>query len=370
MALSFSNKVAIDTSLSQTANNAMQWFVMTHLDMQRFKGWLEAENAKRLGNGEVVFEPFYPSDFLGGEGVQGSSSMATTDSQAIKHDLMRYVFLKATKEDIDKLMAEEKALGSSIRLMHYTDTDGSLAIVPNQMMQEFFDACLQHRGFFEIIPSLEGIEAMDKVQIKVGPFAGKEASVVRVHHVKGEVQLELALKLVNGVLNIKMNNVDRKHIEILNHSAVDAIRTDFIEYTQTHLLTILEHRVKGVTDKVVRQQDVAMLLRLFRYRHHHVENHAAQVHFLALMLICAHLCRRTAEEQELTDKALDSLAAINQKSESKAATDTRAYLWIALYIATHNPAYRDSAKQYIRDHQPKSDRLRRFVTLIRTGKKL
>lgn len=348
----------------------VEWFVMTHLDMPRFKGWLVAENAKRLGKGEMVFEPFYPSDFLRGEGTPGSKAQAAANTDATASDLARFVFLKSTESELDALIAEEKKLGSYIRLMYYTDTDGRRAVVPEQMMQDFFDACLKYRGFFEIVPSIQGIEAMDKVRIKTGPFAGKEASVVRVQHSKGEVHLELAIELVTGVLNIKMTHVDRTHITVLNHSAVDAIRTDFIEYTQTHLLTILEHRVKGVTDESVRRQDVAMLTRLYRYRSHQVENAAAQTHFLALMLICAHLCRYTSEANELTEQALSTLAAINKKSESKAATDTRAYLWIALYIATRDPAYRDSLKQYIRDYQPKSERLRRFVSLIRTGKKI
>jgi hypothetical protein len=125
-----------------------------------------------------------------------------------------------------------------------------------------------------------------------------------------------------------------------------------------------------VDDKEVNQRDAAMLTRLFRYRNHHVENEAARNHFLALMLICAHLCRFTAEEEELMGRVLDSLATINKKSESKAATDTRTYMWISLYIVTRDPAYRDAIKQYVRDHQPKSPKLRRFVSLIRTGRKV
>jgi hypothetical protein len=82
------------------------------------------------------------------------------------------------------------------------------------------------------------------------------------------------------------------------------------------------------------------------------------------------LCRYTADEAQLQKKVLDALAEINQRSESKASTDTRAYLWIALYISTHNPIYRDAAKQYVRDYQPKSKKLRSFVSLIRTGKKV
>ena len=348
----------------------MHWYVLTHLEMRRFKSCLEAENARRLGEGLSVVDAFYPSDYLRGEVASGETVKATAEAGSIAQTLSRFVFLRGTEDDIDSLMVAEGRMGCRIRLMYYTDTDGRRAIVSDRMMQDFFDACVKYRGFLEIVPPIEGIEAMDRVKINVGPFAGMEASVARVQYAKGAVHLELAIELVNGAVTIKMSNVDRSQITLLNRSAVGAIRTDFIEYTQTHLLDILEHRVKGIADASVRQRDAVMLTRLFRYRHHRVENRAAELHFLALMLICAHLCRFTAEEEELRETVLVGLAEMSRKSESKAATDTRAYLWIALYVATHEPQYRDLAKQYVRDHQPKSERLRHFVTLIRTGKKI
>lgn len=347
-----------------------QWFVMTHLDIRRFKTWLAAENVRRLSWGKVAVEPFFPSEFLRGENVDGSAKLASSDASAIASDLSRFVFLKASDTAIDEIVCADAQQSCHVCLRYYTDTDGRRAIISSRVMQDFFDACLQHRGFFEIIPSLADIESMDKVEIKSGPFSGQHASVVRVQHTRGEIHLDLAMELVNGVMNIRMCNVDSRDVTILNRSATAAIRKDFIEYTQTHLLAILEHRFKRVKEEAVLQRDMAMLTRLFRYRDHLVENHAAQLHFLALMLICAHLCHNTKEERRLTELALNSLAEMNKKSESKAATDTRAYLWIALHLATQDPQYRDLAKQYVRDHQPKSDRLRRFVWLIRSGKKL
>lgn len=341
---------------------------MIHIETQSFKKWLVAENVKRLGKGENVFEPFFPSDFLRGEDNVDSKAVASADNLSLASALSRFVFIKGREKDVDELVNEETRL--RFHLSYYKNTDGKKAVVPSRMMQDFFDACLKHRGFFEIVPPINGIEANDKVKIKTGPFAGQEASVVRVRHTKGDVHLELALEMVNGVMSIKMPNVDKSLVTILGRSATDAIRSDFIEYTQIHLLDIMEHRVKGIEDKEVMRQDIAMLTRLYRYRNHEVENRSAQMHFLALMLICAHLCRYSSEEKSLTEKAQNCLAEINKKSESKAATDTRAYLQVALYVATRKPQYRESAKQYVRDYQPKSNRLRRFVWLIRTGKKI
>ena len=334
------------------------WYVMTHYDMKRFMEWLKTENAHRLSEGKAIIEPFYPRDFL----KEGDGD--------VSEDFAHLVFLKTTEDDINSLINDERNTVSRIRLRHYYDTNGAYATVPDKMMREFLEACVKYRGRFEMVPSISSIEAKDKVKITSGPFAGHTALVERVQLSHGAIQLMLSIQLVSGVLNIRMNNVGKGQVTILDRDAAGAIRTDFIEYTQNHLLQILERRIKRTADNDKNRQDADMLTRLYRYRYHDVENEAARLHFLALMLICAHLCRYKADETQLQEKCQKALADINQRSASKAATDTRAYLWIALYISTHNPAYRDAAKQYVRDFQPKSAKLRSFVTLIRTGRKV
>lgn len=334
------------------------WFVMTHLDMKRFKEWLKTENAQRLSDGKTIIEPFYPYDYLKEAG------------DVVLGDFANLVFLKTTESDINSILNDKRNTVSRIRLRHYLGPNGEKAIVPDRMMQDFVQACLKYRGQFEVVPPISSIEAMDRVRITGGPFAGHEAIVERVKLSQGALQLDLAIELLSSVMNIRMCNVDKNKVTILSRDSADTIRTDFIEYTQNHLLSILRHRVNRVNDADVNRRDADMLTRLYRYRYHEVKNEAARHHFMALMLICAHLCHYTSDELQLREQALSALSAINQRSESKAATDTRAYLWIALYISTHDPVYRDAAKQYVRDHQPKSAKLRSFVSLIRTGRKV
>jgi hypothetical protein len=331
---------------------------MTHLEMKYFMEWLKTENAQRLSNGETVVEPFYPYDFL------------KETEKGMSNDFAHIVFLKTTESDIRNLVNNQSHLVYRLRLRHYLDTNGAKAIVPDKTMQEFLHACVKHRGCFEIIPSISSIEVTDKVRINCGPFAGHEALVERVRLSHGSIQLDLAIELLSGVMNIRMCDVDKDKVTILNRDSADAIRTDFIEYTQNHLLDILKHRIDREQDPGINRNDADMLTRLYRYRNHEVKNEAARNHFLALMLICAHLCRYKDDEKQLRETILNNLTEINQRSESKAATDTRAYLWIALYISTHDPVYRDAAKKYVRDYQPKSVKLRGFVSLIRTGRKI
>lgn len=359
-------------------NTTIRWFVMTHYDMRRFLQWLNAENTQRLNDGKAIIEPFYPYDFLqlpsglqsGSKDEESGSSESRKAKATVKDDFINFVFLKTTESIIDGLVKDQMNTGSRARLRYYMDTDGSHATVPDKMMQDFLQACMKYRGGFEITPPIRSIEAMDKVRIKSGPFTGYEASVVRVIHSHGAIHLELAIELVSGVMNIYMHDVDSSKVDIVNRNSTDAIRTDFIEYTQNHLLLILKHRIKRTDNDETNRRDTEMLTRLYRYRYHEIKNDAARYHFMALMLICAHLCHYKNDEAELREKALAILTELNQRSESKAATDTRTYLWIALYISTHDPSYRDAAKQYVRDHQPKSAKLRSFVSLIRTGRKV
>jgi hypothetical protein len=339
-------------------NDITYWYVMTHLEMKYFMEWLKTENALRLSKGEAIIEPFYPCDFL------------KDAESSVSHDFAHIVFLKTTETDIRNLVTNQSHLAYRLCLRHYLDTNGAKAVAPNKIMQDFLHACIKHRGCLEIIPPISSIEVTDKVRINSGPFAGHEALVERVRLSHGTIQLDLAIELLSGVMNIRMTDVDKDKVTILNRDSVGAIRTDFIEYTQNHLLNILKHRVDREQDPSINRNDVDMLTRLYRYRNHEVKNEAARNHFQALMLICAHLCRYKEDEKLLREKTLDSLYEINLRSESKAATDTRAYLWIALYISTQDPVYRDAAKQYVRDYQPKSPKLRNFVSLIRKGRKV
>jgi len=334
-------------------DNGICWYVMTHLEMKRFQEWVKAENAQRLSEGRAIIEPFYPRDFL---------------KDAVSDDFSNILFLKATKADIESLVNAPRNTVSRIRLRYYLDTDGQPATVSDKMMQDFLQACIEYGGRIEIAPPLSSIEVKDRVKIISGPFIGYEATVTGVKFSHGAIQLSLDIQLVSGVMTIRMCDVKKNEIQILNRESGDAIRADFIEYTQNHLLMILDHRVKRVKDDSVNRRDADMLTRLYRYRHYEIKNESARYHFLALMLICAHLCRYKADEAQLSQQAKSALDEINQRSESKAATDMRTYLWIALYISTDDPAYRDAAKQYVRDYQPKSVKLRQFVSLIRTGK--
>jgi len=335
---------------------------MRHHEMDRFKSWFDSMNLARLDKGFPIIESFYPYDFLKGRRESG---------QEAYREFNGIVFLKAKEDDIKELIDDKWNQAFYVRLRYFYDTmTHKPATISEKLMNEFFTHCVKYRGRFELIPSIDGIEAKDRVEIKQGPFAGHQALVVSVRHSKGELNLQLAIELVTGLMYIKMSEVKANQVVILDRQPTDAIRNDFIEYTQEKILTIYSHRVNTVNDKETRKKDLQILNRLSRYRYYQVENFAAKVHFTALMLICARLRKNVTDEASLKEEVLRLLAEINKRSESKASTDIRAYLWIALYICTDDPNYRDACKEYIRTANPKSAKLRKFVRLMRKGKKV
>ena len=227
---------------------------------------------------------------------------------------------------------------------------------------------------------------------------------------KGQLILDLAISMVIGQIDIRMNGVSARDVKPLNPAGINALRADFIRYTQDQVLEILSRRAaqlehaerehkqaaaerRSLDATLTERQklelqpfleDSDMLERLLRYRTYEITTRSANAHFQALMLICAHLSKDTRTEQSLltTVHSLLNCTAPQRPTpnsqlpipnsqhptpspQPSLTSDTDAYLCIALKVATDNPAYRDAVKEYIRVRQPKSKRLLAFASLIR-----
>lgn len=351
------------------SNVSVCWHVLTYFDTERFKAWLDTENKKRLDAGDYLFEPFYPYDFL-----SRRKDSATPD--AIQVDFRRIIFLRGRDSDISDLLTSWNRQ-YEYKLYRYKDTNGCPATVSEREMKEFFENCTRYRGYFEVCAPVGEIVSLDRVEILSGPFTGHEADVVKASHVNGKVNLQLTIKIASGFLHVKMKDVKSSQVTRINSEFSGMIPDDFIERSQNKILSVYEHRVKEAgkkdrdksTDKE-KEADVRKLNQAFHYNLYGVENKSAHAHFRALMLICAHLRHDKYAVEQIKAEVLDLLRDMNQNSPSRAATDARAYLWIALYITTGDPSYRDAAKDYVRTHNPKSQKLRKFVYLMRKGRKV
>ena len=387
-----------------------RWHVMTHLEVDQFRKWFDYVNAERFRNNESLIRPFYPYEFLRGR------LSDTPDTTPNAHRVFRrFVFLKATEKDVNELVYSAANLQSHVRLRRYLTPSGTQAFVRDDIMEEFLQACVAYRDRFELAPSNDDIAVMDKVKIKSGIYKGYEATVVRAKLHKGQLILDLAIPMVSGQIDIHMNGVSARDVKPVNPAGINALRADFIRYTQSQVLDILSRRAAQL-ERAERErkkaipgqpslaasltlterqkvelkpflEDSDMLERLLRYRGYEITNRSANAHFQALMFICAHLCKDTLTEQSLLTTVLSLLnsqfsilnsqlpsnPSSNHQSSiishpshlSPLTSDSDAYLCIALKVATDDPAYRDAVKEYIRTRHPKSRHLIAFASLIR-----
>ena len=338
------------------------WFVMTHLEMGRLERNLQDENARRLVQNKPLIEYFIPYKFVK-ERIAKEKVIAGVESS---YELRYFIFIKATEKEMSALLDHDWNRFSRVRLQHYVGKDNKRVSVPDVMMRRFFNECVNQRGHYELWPPIWDIEKNDKVIIKQGPFAGETAYVIKVSHKRGRLDLTLGIPFAERILTIVKENVTRRQIIILNKDLANGLRDDFIDYTQDNLITILNRRANPQKrTQESDRKDAVMLDRLYRYHYYEIGGVTARRHFLALMLICARLRRDKEGQEKLRAQVQEELRMINAQGDARAATDTRAYLWIALYISTHNPEYRNAAKQYMQEHNPKSVKLRRFIALIR-----
>ena len=361
-----------------------RWFILTHLEPKQIEERLKAENAQRFGSDFPLFEYFVPYQFLKRRVSRQAVNDDGTDTDyynprnreevkannETRAELRNFIFIKATNLEIEALIGSDWNRWVRNRLQFYRDRQRQRITVPDRMMSQFIDACCNYRDKFDLWPAIDDIEKNETVVLNSGPFMGEKAHILQVRHSNKGITLTVGIEMFSRTMTLRLHNVTPKDIVRQKENAAATLHQDPIEDAQRHLLAILSRKVyRKETDDTARK-DAATLDRLYNYRHLVISNDAARRHFLALMLICAHLRHDNEGRRELTTQALHELEIINARGDQKAATDTRTYLWVALYVATGLPDYRNAAKAYVQQHSPKSQKLRRFVTLIRKRQKI
>ena len=353
------------------------WYVLTTLDPRQAESRLSEVHLlpDSTPNEQGHFQFFIPYMFLKlrhapSTGLAGHSTLPHGKSRVEANNetrsiLRRYIFIRAHESELVEYLSGEWNQWSRNRIQFYLDSQRNKVTVSDRMMGKFIEACSDMRLRFEVLPPVKGLVEGEEVILNTTAFRGEKARILSIEHTPRGIRLSLGLQLFSGSMVIRLSGVSEGDIlrEGQQQSPIDS--SHLIDNTQRRLLAILSRRVNGKQTTEVLEKDRETLLELFNYRFHHFENDTARRHFLALMLICARLLRDEMGQAELTEVAVVEVAAIEARAASKAATDVRAYLHVALYLATGQPGYRETAKEYVREHQPKSQALRRFVKLIR-----
>ena len=357
-----------------------RWYVLTHLEPGQVEPELSRERELRRASGQP-FDYFVPFLFIKRRMVSPSSAdgdpLSAYDNprsprhvefnNALRRELHDYVFVRTTERIVNYLVRDtEWNRDARIRLRFYRDPLNAYATVRPDRMSGFIQACSDQREHFELADIPRGLSLNDHVIVNTGAFRGQTATVLAVRHTPKGILFDVGFELFAGQKMMRLPGLTRRQLMALPAVPSDIsgfLKTgaDPIEDAQVTLLDILRRKVLRLNTPADVESDSRSLERISGYGRLQVQTPSARNHLLALLLICACLRRDRSDEDRYRESCLQELTRLSSDSP----TDVHAYFWIALYIATRRAVYRDFAKRYVQQHNPRSPRLRQFVSLIR-----
>lgn len=291
--------------------------------------------------------------------VDGVPEQPLSDSlPSLRSALRRYIFVEGNERLLKSLMLEWNKLFRD-KLFFLKNGSGHHARIRQSDMEKLRTACLGDAGQFDFKVSLGDLKPGQLISLPNTPFESRDClyEVVSVRKKKAGI-VELQVKMM--LFGIYLNTITVTY----NDAADSTSNATLVSLAQRRLLDIFRRRVNRKETPVTMYEDRKMLTDIFSRRDTMFLEGAMKRHFLALMLICAHLLGDEYGVERFRKAVEKELADLSHIRESKAATDTRAYLHVSLYIATGEPVYRDLAKTYVRKYEPSSPYLRQFVSTM------
>ena len=169
----------------------------------------------------------------------------------------------------------------------------------------------------------------------------------------GRIELRVEMTL----FNVKFSN-----LQVTYEDPGAAGKSSNMLYdAQQKLLAIFRRKINKKETEASQCKDEQTLQEIFADRSVVLPEGAMSRHYMALMLICARLMNDETALQQYIGLVQAELNDLSRIRESKAATDSRCWLHIAMFIATGKPHWRNLAKAYIKNYTPKSTYLKQFV---------
>ena len=334
--------------------NTRPWYVLTTNNPKNVKEQFEQWNIEmEAGNKqERSIDYFIPCTFIDSNIFKAS---AMPDKLSIRSALYHYLFVQGEFEDISALIYKVNS-SSNNRMFFLKKKSNTKATITQSDMDKIVFLCSKDEYSFNLPLFAEDLQEGKMITLTNTPFEKNKAiyKIVNVIPKKNgtyRVQVELNL------FNVKFKSLFVTLYDIPN----DAQFCEIVGNSQKKIIDIFSRMVNDKQTEFTKSKDQKSLRAIFKNRSISFPPGAMRRHFLALMLICAHLLgdvQEKAKQKELVEKELNEIAKLR---ESKAATDTRAYLHIAMYIATKEAKYREKAKAYVREHNPSSPYLRKLI---------
>lgn len=332
------------------------WHVLSATNPKRLKDrmeWEIMEADRHQLTTRPVYTIFCPFTFMPSE---GTSKMIAKDAFSLRMALRNYVFVQCEERPMMERVMTWNTLYDD-KAFFLRDGNKQLAKISNADMLQLISVCSEDNFNTSQFVSLHELEVDQVTSLAGTPFEREDTQykVLEVRpHKGGLVDLRIELTLFNVTFNdlwVTVRNVD------------DSRENGHLVYDmQRYLLDIFRRRVNRKETDLTRYEDQKKLQAIYAKRNIIMPDGPMKRHYLALMLICSHLLNEQEGIEHFKHEVLNTLSDIARVRESKAATDSRAYLHIAMYIATGNPDYRNMAKDYMQKYNPKSASLRSFIT--------
>ena len=340
------------------------WLVITTRNPEMVLYFIDRENLRQQYKRSeshkktiLAYSPFVGESSLNREFAENALSL--------RYALRRYMFVQLhglTKSAFDNLLWEWNRSGDHHSMFLYPDKESKDK--PSAISQNDLDRlkaiCGDDRVTFELPTSFDQIRENDEIPLSHTPFEHEGATykVIGATQKKGKVELQIELKM----FGMTFPNLFVTYERGFNTKRYSAL----ISSMQEKILAILKRRINKKQNLVSKFEDKRTLQSIYEMRTQVIPDGTMKRHFMAAMMLCAYML---GEKEQLVavhlPQVMQELESIRSQGKSKAATSTCAYMHAALYLVTGDVEYRNLAKQYIAEHQPKNRLLHQFVTLIR-----
>lgn len=365
------------------------WHILTALDPLGIETLLQEENTRCAQSQHPPFQYFVPYNFL----KRRIANYLTPEEEAEKEEipapyfnpknrsdvaannelrsaLKRYIFIKATSQELERLLTEKEQRQDYRTLWYYRDSARRPVTVSDNVMERFIDACCDKRIQFEVWPAIENIEENDEVVLNVTQFKGYKARVLEVHTDRqGDITLTVGFHLFQGAMLLKLPHLREQDLIFESKDATaatrEANRYKFVEDTQRRLFAIWSRRASGQCSEKSFQRDVATLDLINTYRYRFFVSPTMRRKFKGLMLLCSLLRGDKDDVAQFTRQVEKEVQAINCQSEGKLCVDLRAFLQAMLFLATRQEAWRTQALAYFTSRPKLSETHRQLVKWLK-----
>ena len=330
--------------------------VLYFIDRENIKYQYEsrASNKKAIS----AYSPYVGVSFINKE-------FSDDDKLPLRYALRRYMFVQLqglTTPEFNDLLWEWNKSGDHHTMFLYSDKqdrDHPSTISENEL-NNLKVICGDDQVKIELPTSFDEIKEDDEIPLINTPFERDDATykVIGATQKKGKVELQIELKMF-GMTFPNLFVTYKRGFDTKRYSAL-------LASMQEKILAILKRRIGKRQNDVSKVQDRKTLQSIYEMRTQILPDGTLKRHFQATMMLCAYML---GEKEQLKTihlpYVMKELEAISSRGGIKAATSTRAYLHVMLYFVTGDVQYRDLAKAYIAEHQPKGRILHQFVTLSR-----